>query len=342
MNHTSARGFTVGASLVALAAAILLAASPARAQATGGSCDRVCLTGVMDTYLTAMAGQTPEKVPLAPGAIIFENIKPIALNASRWQNVTGLKSTTSFADPQTGNIVSRAAATNKDGATVYIGTRLKVTGKKIAEVETSFNERPISGVEAANVVTYDPIYDTIVPSGKRMTRAALEKIVLGYFDALGTKQPDPAEYDMRCDRFSSGNRVTHRGGGGRGMPPGGRNPGTAPGPPSAPAPAATTEAVPIGGRAGRGPVDNEEAGGNGDKGCLESIQGNPPWLHAIESRVPVVDPERGIAIGYTLLLYPNDRVMLISEVFKVLDGRFRMIDYIGIVETGIKTTGFPK
>ena len=163
MNHTSARGFTVGASLVTLAAAILLAASPARAQTTGGSCDRVCLTGVMDTYLTAMAAQTPEKVPLAPGAIIFENIKPIALNASRWQNVTGLKSTTSFADPQTGNIVSRAAATNKDGAILYIGTRLKVTGKKIAEVETSFNERPISGVEAANVVTYDPIYDTIVP-----------------------------------------------------------------------------------------------------------------------------------------------------------------------------------
>ena len=56
----------------------------------------------------------------------------------------------------------------------------------------------------------------------------------------------------------------------------------------------------------------------------------------------MVDPERGIAIGYTLLMYPGDRVMLISEVFKVLDGRFRLIDYIGIVGTGVKTTGFPK
>ena len=58
--------------------------------------------------------------------------------------------------------------------------------------------------------------------------------------------------------------------------------------------------------------------------------------------MPVIDTERGIAIGYTLLLYPNDRAMLISEVFKVLDGRFRLIDYIGIIDTGIKTTGFPK
>jgi len=41
-------------------------------------------------------------------------------------------------------------------------------------------------------------------------------------------------------------------------------------------------------------------------------------------------------------MYPGDRVMLISEVFKVLDGRFRLIDYIGIVGTGVKTTGFPK
>ena len=286
-----------------------------------------------------MAAHTPEKVPVAAGATVFENIKPIALDASRWQTVTGIKSTTSFPDPQTGNIVSRVAATTRDDGILYIGTRLKVVGRKIAEVETSFNERALSGVEAANVVTYDPLFDTIVPAQKRMTRAALERIVLSNFEALGTKKPDPAEYDMRCDRFSSGNRVTHRGGGGRGMPPGGRNPGAAPG--TLPA-AAAPEAIPGPGRAGRSLVDNEEAGGNGDKGCLESIQGNPPWLHAIESRVPVVDPERGIAIGYTLLLYPGDRVMLISEVFKVLDGRFRLIDYIGIVDTGVKTTGFGK
>ena len=273
---------------------------------------------------------------------MYENIKPTALGASRWQTVNEIKSMISFPDAQTGNVVSRVAATNKDGAIFYIGTRLKVVDKKITEVETSFNERAIPAADAFNVLTYDPVFDTIVPTEKRMTRASLERIVLAYFEALGTHKPDPADYDMRCDRFSSGNRVTHRGGGGRGTPPPGGRTGGAPGA----APGATPDAGRASGAgasaAGRGPVDGEEAGSNGDRGCLESIQGNPPWLNTIEARVPVVDTERGIAIGYTLLLYPNDREMLISEIFKVLDGRIRLVDYIGIVDNGIKTTGFPK
>ena len=105
MTDTSARGIRIGSLLAAIAAVTLCSAVPARAQATGGNCDRACLSGVMDTYLKAMAAHTPEKVPLAAGATIVENIKPITLDASRWRGVTGIKSTASFPDPQTGQIV---------------------------------------------------------------------------------------------------------------------------------------------------------------------------------------------------------------------------------------------
>lgn len=318
-----------------LSVVALLGAS-AQAQTNGAACDRTCLVGVMDGYVKSMAAHAIASVPLAPSAVIYENLKPVALDASRWKDVAGIKAITNFPDAQSGQIVSRVAAADASGGVFYIGTRLKVVNRKIAEIETSFNARALTGPEASNVVTYDPVFDTIVPVDKRMTRAALEQIVRRYFEALGTKKPDPADYDIRCDRFSSGNRVTHRGGG-RGGPAGRA------GAPGAAVPGPTAPAAPTGEPApGRGPVDREEAGGNGDVGCLESIQGNPPWLYTVEQRVPVVDPERGIAIGYTMLLYPNDRVMLISEVFKVLDGHFRMIDYIGIVDNGVKTTGFTK
>jgi hypothetical protein len=34
--------------------------------------------------------------------------------------------------------------------------------------------------------------------------------------------------------------------------------------------------------------------------------------------------------------------MQISEIFKILDGRIRMVDNIGLMEDGITTSGFTK
>jgi len=57
----------------------------------------------------------------------------------------------------------------------------------------------------------------------------------------------------------------------------------------------------------------------------------------------LVDPERGIVIGYAILYYGNsDRRMQINEVFKILEGRLRMVDNIGLMQEGITTSGFTK
>jgi len=44
-------------------------------------------------------------------------------------------------------------------------------------------------------------------------------------------------------------------------------------------------------------------------------------------------------IGYSILHYANDREMQINEVFKILDGRIRLIDNIFLMEEGITTSG---
>jgi hypothetical protein len=55
----------------------------------------------------------------------------------------------------------------------------------------------------------------------------------------------------------------------------------------------------------------------------------------------VVDPERGVVIGYSILYYGDSpRRMQINEIFKILDGRIRMVDKIGLMEEGITTSGF--
>jgi hypothetical protein len=57
----------------------------------------------------------------------------------------------------------------------------------------------------------------------------------------------------------------------------------------------------------------------------------------------VIDPERGIVFGITLLHYlsgPTPRQMYVSEVFKVVDGRIVRIDNIGLMMEAVATTGF--
>jgi hypothetical protein len=167
--------------------------------------------------------------------------------------------------------------------------------RKIKEVEINFDDGP--RVNIKNLVPYDPIFNTIVPPEERSTREELTRIITSYFKGLTDHNPIQDDYDPRCDRYHSGNRVTHS------------------------------------------PRNGVEE--SGDVGCYESNLGPKPWGPATEVRIGLVDPERGIVIGYAILYYgKSDRRMQINEVFKILDGRLRMVDNIGLMEEGITTSGF--
>ena len=84
---------------------------------------------------------------------------------------------------------------------------------------------------------------------------------------------------------------------------------------------------------------NDAVEGSGARSCVESLQG--PWGPAVEHRFPIIEPARGIVVGITLLHFPNDRQMYVSEVFKVLGGRIMLIDNLPVWLEGTATLGFP-
>ena len=273
--------------------AVILAFSFGRAVAA--TCDRACLLQQAAQFNSNMLAHTTSKVPLAPTAEIRENTKTISLDASKWSTVRQIRSQGVFADPILGNVIEHMAAETDTGRTVYIGTRLKVAGGKITEVEINFDDGP--QVNAINLIPYDPFFTTIVPESERSTREQLERIITSYFQGLTDHKPIEADYDPRCDRYHSGNRVTHN---------------------------------------SRNGVES-----SGEVGCYESNVGPKPWGPATETRIAVIDPERGVVIGYSILYYGDSpRRMQINEVFKILDGRIRMVDNIGLMEEGITTSGF--
>jgi hypothetical protein len=84
----------------------------------------------------------------------------------------------------------------------------------------------------------------------------------------------------------------------------------------------------------------ENVEGQGPRTCFTSLDGPKPWGPALEQRFPVIDPDRGIVFGVTLLMYAN-QVMYVSEIFKVEKGRIVHIDNIGLLSPGLEhTTGF--
>lgn len=262
--------------------------------ASAATCDRACLIKQVEQFNANMLTRTPKKIPLDSNAQIRENAKAITLTESKWFTVTKILSEGVYADAIKGNVIEHVAAETSSGKTVYIGTRLKLVNKKITEVEINFDDSP--NVNVKNIVPYDPFFNTIVPTELRSTRAELERIINSYFQGLTDHKPIEADYDARCDRYHSGNRVTHN---------------------------------------ARNGVED-----SGDVGCYESNLGPKPWGPATEVRIELVDPERGIVIAYCILKYANNRVMQINEVFKILDGRVRLIDNIGLMNEGITTSGF--
>jgi hypothetical protein len=262
--------------------------------ASAATCDRACLLDQAKQFNANMLAHATEKIPLASGAKIFENTKAVTLTDSKWSTIRQIRSQGVYTDPVKGNVIEHVAAENADGKIVYIGTRLKVADGKISEVEINFDDRP--NVNAKNIIPYDPVFNTIVAPEERATREQLERIITSYFQGLTDHQPIEADYDVRCDRYHSGNRVTHN---------------------------------------ARNGVEN-----SGDVGCYESNLGPKPWGPATEIRIGLIDPERGIVIGYAILQYANNRQMQINEIFKILDGRIRLVDNIGLMGTGIATSGF--
>ena len=175
--------------------------------ASAATCGRACLLQYAKQFNANMLAHTTDKIPLAPNVQIRENTKTTPLADSKWSGVRKILSEGAYADAILGNVIEHVAAETNNGKTVYIGTRLKLADGKITEVEINFDDRP--NVNVKNLVSYDAFFNTIVPAEERATREQLERIITSYFQGLTDHKPIEADYDPRCDRYHSGNRVTH-------------------------------------------------------------------------------------------------------------------------------------
>ena len=277
------------------------------AGARAADCDRACLIGITDAYLAAMVAHDPGKAPLAPKVRFTENTQVLPVGkGSAWEGTTGVRNyKINIADPEAGQIALYTVVEGKERPGL-LTLRLKVRHKLITEVESVYVGVGLRGfANVDNLTATPPIWDQVLPPAKRRTRAQNVAIVERYFDTLEKQYKDHIPFTDDCLRIENG-VVT---------------------------------------------AGNPKAQGIGAMSCHDNLNQNIwSYISSVSPRrYTTVDVERGLVSGMfmfhhggTKTSYVNDKgetvpfpeamlkkqAVIISELFKVEDGRIRRIEAV--------------
>jgi hypothetical protein len=296
----------------------ILAAGIAAAQSKG-SCDRACLEGVVNQYLTAMVAHDASKAPFAKNLKLTENVAQIPPKEGLWFTSTGLGDFKIYiADPQEGQ-VAFIGLVKEDTKHALLALRLKVVNRLITEAESlvvrNVNEKNL----ANNLKTAPPAFSEALAPSERVSRQELIRISNAYFDGIEKADGGIVPWDSECYRIENGMlTATYK-----------------------------SQAV---------PAVQGQTGFPAPRPCREGLDsGGLNYIGSIRPRrVPVVDEERGVTFGVYVFNHPgfptiklkdgsvrpgpfarDPNSMPIAEYFKIKNGKIRDIGAV-MVQTPYK------
>jgi hypothetical protein len=333
---------------------------PTRIDASTGplplNCNRACLEGVVNTYLTALAAKDPKTLPLSADVKFTENGQPLQIGDGFWKTVEGRGNYTHiFADPEFGQ-VAYMGTMREAGQPLLMSLRLRLELGRITEIEHVFF-RP-GGGGPNNIADMDKpyvpeeIWFKSIPPAQRMSRQELIAIADGYFssvqknDGKGINGTGTYPFTNDCHRLENGAPTTNvrpaetpaRGGGG--PPPANPNP---------PAPQGRGGGARGGDLAAAPPPNQPNINANA-MDCLSQFKlGYYFIVQSIHGRrYPVVDQERGIVYAhsvfdqgtvnsgvlsdgtpYTFRGFNRPSSILVTEAFLIENGKIRRVEMVG-------------
>ncbi len=175
-------------------------------KSAAADCDRACLQGHLDQFITAVLKHDSASLPLAPGAKVIHNGKPDALSAETlWKDLESITYRQSVVDPVAGQATLFAvAAENHKRGTLFV--RLKVEHGKLAVVETITGERVLDGVPG--LISPNPFFNYVLPPKQRRSREQLVAIADSYFEGLERHDGSKVPISDDCRRFEDGVQTT--------------------------------------------------------------------------------------------------------------------------------------
>ena len=162
---------------------LVFATVPAAAQGRV-SCDRACLTGLLDRYVDALVAREPSRLPLAATVKFTENGQRLELGDGLWHTVTGKGGyRLDMADVEAGQAVLMGTIREADTPAIFV-LRLGVAGQRIAEIETLVIRNQSAAESLDKIGVPRRTWLTGVPESERHSRADLVRIANMYFSGI--------------------------------------------------------------------------------------------------------------------------------------------------------------
>jgi hypothetical protein len=191
-------------------AALLAGAGQAGAvtNVTPPTCDRACLSGMIDRYLAALAAKDPSRLPLTKDARFTENGVTLKLGDGLWGTVDGIGDYKLTAvDPDTEQ-AGAFVTVKESGRQVLLGLRLQIqSGNRISQIETIISRGGLRGAPMP-AMTLNPAFGEDVPAAERRSRAQMMAITNSYFDGLEFATDRLTPFDPRCQRIENGGHTS--------------------------------------------------------------------------------------------------------------------------------------
>ncbi len=168
-------------------------------------CAREGLQAKADAYIDALEKGEPSLMPLAPGAKYIENRKETSFEDGIWQGPLVVDFHRSLLDTEICETYTEIISASADHPYV-IGTRLKVTGDTIAEVEALVTDEDDWLFNAANYLKYSSQEDWgILPPEMISDRQGLIGVANAYFDVFkDPSSPNEVPWNIPCARLEGG------------------------------------------------------------------------------------------------------------------------------------------
>jgi hypothetical protein len=168
-------------------------------------CTRGSLQAKVDAYIDSLKKGEPSLMPLAPGAKYIENRKETAFEEGVWQEPLVVDFHRSLLDTELCETYTEIISAS--GSHPYvIGTRLKITGDTIAEVEALVTDKDDWLFNSSNYLKYSSQENwSILPPEMRSDRQTLIRVANAYFDVF--KDPSSANevpWNIPCARLEGG------------------------------------------------------------------------------------------------------------------------------------------
>ncbi len=171
--------------------------------ATG--CTRTSLQATVDRYLDALKEGNPSLMILSPQAKYIENRNEVPLGQGIWQIPLAVDFSRSLLDVEACETFTEIAHTSSDHP-YLIGTRLRIEGSRISEIESLVADKDDWLFNAADYMKYSSQEKwDILPAEKRSDRQTLLNAANAYYDTFGDYSNfSKVPWGIPCARIEGG------------------------------------------------------------------------------------------------------------------------------------------